>query len=84
MAFHMLSISFTGNEFFIQIMNTMQTRLEQAMFKALDKQKRPGDAIGKHEKIYLAVKRRDTDGAISALAEHMRMTESILREKMDD
>lgn len=84
MAFHMLSISFTGNEFFIQIMNTMQTRLEQAMFKALDKQKRPGDAIGEHEKIYLAVRRRDTDGAISALADHMRMTESILREKMDD
>ena len=84
MAFHMLSVSFTGNEFFIQIMNMMATRLEQAMFKALDKQKRPRDAIGEHEKIWLAVRRRDTDGAISALAEHMKMTESILREKMDD
>ena len=84
MQFHMLSVSFTGNEFFIQIMNMMATRLEQAMFKALDKQKRPRDAIGEHEKIWLAVRRRDTDGAISALAEHMKMTESILREKMDD
>lgn len=83
-SFHMLSVSFTGNEFFIQIMNMMQTRLEQAMFKALDKQKRPRDAIGEHEKIYLAVSRRDTDGAISALADHMRMTEFILKEKMDD
>lgn len=84
MQFHMLSVSFTGNEFFIQIMNMMATRLEQAMFKALDKQKRPRDAIGEHEKIWLAVRRRDTDGAISALAEHMKMTESILQEKMDD
>ena len=84
MQFHMLSVSFTGNEFFIQIMNMMATRLEQAMFKALDKQTRPRDAIGEHEKIWLAVRRHDTDGAISALAEHMKMTESILREKMDD
>ena len=84
MEFHMLSVSFTGNEFFIQIMNMMRTRLEQAIFNSLSKQKRTIAAIDEHEKIFSAVKRRDTDGAIMALVNHMNTTENILREMMTD
>ena len=84
MEFHMLSVSFTGNEFFIQIMSMMRTRLEQAMFSSLKKQLRPIAAIDEHEKIFSSVKLRDTDGAIRALVEHMNATEIILREMMAD
>ena len=84
MEFHMLSVSFTGNEFFIQIMSMMRTRLEQAMFSSLKKQLRPIAAIDEHEKIFSSVKLRDTDGAIRALVEHMNATEIILREMMTD
>ena len=84
MEFHMLSVSFTGNEFFIQIMNMMRTRLEQAMFSSLKKNLRPIAAIDEHEKIFSSVKLRDTDGAIRALVEHMNATEIILREMMTD
>ena len=84
MEFHMLGVSFTGNEFFIQIMSMMRTRLEQAMFSSLKKQMRPIAAIDEHERIFSAVKRRDTDGAIRALVEHMSTTENILREMMAD
>ena len=84
MEFHMLSVSFTGNEFFIQTMNMMRTRLEQASIQSLDRQQRPIAAISEHERIFSAVKRRDTDGAIRALVDHLNMTENILREKMTD
>ena len=84
MEFHMLSVSFTGNEFFIQTMNMMRTRLEQASIQSLDRQQRPIAAISEHERIFSAVKRRDTDGAIRALVEHLNMTENILREVMTD
>ena len=84
MEFHMFSVSFTGNEFFIQIMNMMRTRLEQAMFSSLNRHLRPIAAIDEHEKIFYAIKRRDTDGAIRALVEHMNTTENILREMMED
>lgn len=84
MEFHMLSVSFTGNEFFIQIMNMMRTRLEQAMFSSLKKNLRPIAAIDEHEKIFSSVKLRDTDGAIRALVEHMNATEIILCEMMTD
>ena len=84
MEFHMLGVSFTGNEFFIQIMSMMRTRLEQAMFSSLKKQLRPIAAIDEHERIFSAVKRRDTDGAIRALVDHMSTTENILREMMGD
>ena len=84
MEFHMLGVSFTGNEFFIQIMSMMRTRLEQAMFSSLKKQLRPIAAIDEHEKIFSSVKLRDTDGAIRALVEHMNATEIILREMMAD
>ena len=84
MEFHMLSVSFTGNEFFIQIMNMMRTRLEQAIVSSLKKQNRTIAAIDEHEKIFSAVNRHDTDGAIRALVNHMEATESILREMMDD
>lgn len=84
MEFHMLSVSFTGNEFFIQIMNMMRTRLEQAIVSSLKKQNRTLAAIDEHEKIFSAVKLRDTDGAIRALVDHLNMTENILREKMTD
>ena len=83
MEFHMLSVSFTGNEFFIQIMNMMRTRLEQAMFSSLREQFRPIAAIDEHEKIFSAVRRRDTDDAIRSLVEHMNITENILRDMMD-
>ena len=84
MEFHMLSVSFTGNEFFIQIMNMMRTRLEQAMFSSLNKQLRPIAAIDEHEKIFSAIRRCDTDTAIKSLVDHLDMTELILREMMDD
>lgn len=84
MEFHMLSVSFTGNEFFIQTMNMMRTRLEQASIQSLDRQQRPIAAISEHERIFSAVKRRDTDGAIRALVDHLNMTENILREVMTD
>ena len=84
MEFHMLSVSFTANEFFIQIMNMMRTRLEQAIVSSLKKQNRTIAAIDEHEKIFSAVNRHDTDGAIRALVNHMEATESILREMMDD
>ncbi len=84
MEFHMLSVSFTGNEFFIQIMNMMRTRLEQAIVSSLKKQNRTIAAIDEHEKIFSAVNRHDTDGAIRALVNHMEASESILREMMDD
>jgi len=84
MEFHMLSVAFTANEFFIQIMNTMRTRLEQAIVSSLKKQNRTIAAIDEHEKIFSAVKRHDTDGAIRALVEHMETTENILREMMTD
>lgn len=84
MEFHMLSVSFTGNEFFIQIMNMMRTRLEQAIVSSLKKQNRTLAAIDEHEKIFSAVKLRDTDGAIRALVDHMNTTEDILREVMTD
>ena len=84
MEFHMLGVSFTGNEFFIQIMSMMRTRLEQAMFSSLKKQMRPIAAIDEHERIFSSVKRRDTDGAIRALVDHMSTTENILREMMAD
>ena len=84
MEFHSLSIAFTGNEFFIKMMNMMRTRLEQAIFSSLNKQSRNLAAIDEHEKIFFAVKRRDTDGAIKAFVEHMNNTENILREMMDD
>lgn len=84
MEFHMLSVAFIANEFFIQIMNTMRTRLEQAIVSSLKKQNRTIAAIDEHEKIFSAVKRHDTDGAIRALVEHMETTENILREMMTD
>ena len=84
MEFHMLSVAFTANEFFIQIMNTMRTRLEQAIVSSLKKQNRTIAAIDEHEKIFSAVKRHDTDGAIRALVEHMETTENILWEMMTD
>lgn len=84
MEFHMLSVSFTGNEFFIQIMNMMRTRLEQAMISSLREQLRPIAAIDEHEKIFSAVRRRDTDDAIRSLVDHMIMTEDILREIIID
>ena len=84
MEFHSLSISFTGNEFFIRMMNIMRTRLEQAMFSSLTPQRRNIAAIDEHEKIFFAVRRRDTDGAIRAFVDHMITTENILREIMDD
>ncbi len=42
------------------------------------------DQIYEHEKIFSAVRRRDTDESIRALVEHMNMTENILREIMTD
>lgn len=84
MEFHMLSVSFTGNEFFIQVMNMMRTRLEQAIVSSLKKQNRTLAAIDEHEKIFSAVKLRDTDGSIRALVTHMEITENILREMMTD
>ena len=84
MEFHMLSVSFTGNEFFIQIMNMMRTRLEQAIVSSLKQKNRTIAAIDEHEKIFSAISRHDTDGAIRALVNHMDSTESILREMMDD
>lgn len=84
MEFHSLSISFTGNEFFIRMMNIMRTRLEQAMFSSLTPQRRNIAAIDEHEKIFFAVRRRDTDGAIRAFVDHMITTENILREILDD
>lgn len=66
------------------MMNMMRTRLEQAIFSSLNKQYRNLAAIDEHEKIFFAVKRRDTDGAIKAFVEHMNNTENILREMMDD
>ena len=84
MEFHMLSVSFTGNEFFIQIMNMMRTRLEQAIVSSLKKQNRTLAAIDEHEKIFSAVQRRDTDESIRALVDHMNTTEDILREVMTD
>ena len=65
-------------------MNMMRTRLEQAIVSSLKKQNRTIAAIDEHEKIFSAVNRHDTDGAIRALVNHMEATESILREMMDD
>lgn len=84
MEFHMLSVLFTGNEFFVQIMNMMRTRLEQAIFNSLNRQHRNLAAIAEHEKIFSAVKFRDTDSAVHALIAHMTTTENILRDMISD
>ncbi len=64
--------------------NFMRTQQEQAIVSSLKKQNRTLAAIDEHEKIFSAVKRRDTDGAIRALVDHMNMTENILHEMMAD
>ena len=84
MEFHMLSVMFTGNEFFIHIMRMMKARLEQAIVSSLKKINRPLVAIREHEEILNGLLNRDADAAVQALRKHMQVTENILSEMMSD
>ena len=83
MEFHMLGVSYTGNEFFIHVMRMMRTRMEQAIVSSLAHSDRQFVAVQEHEAIIAALRAGDSEGARHALERHMRRTEEILRGMME-
>lgn len=76
--FHAILVRFTGNKYFIRIIDQMRTRMEQATVHSLALKNRHIQALVEHQQILAYIHQGNLTEAERAYEEHMNMTVKIL------
>ena len=77
--FHGIIVRFTGNRYFIRLVDQMRTRMEQATVNSLTLKNRQLEALQEHINVFECICSGDTQKADAAFRTHMDLTVRTLR-----
>lgn len=77
--FHGLIVDFTKNEYFINTIMMLRSRIEKAIVNSLKQGERMRIAIKEHEALFERIKSGDENGAYLSFERHMQNTIEIMR-----
>lgn len=76
--FHFGIINYTNNEYFVNTIQILRSRIERVIFKSLQKDLRMADAINEHQELFECIKNGDEHGAFTSFQKHMQNTEELM------
>jgi GntR family transcriptional repressor for pyruvate dehydrogenase complex len=80
MNFHLAIAKASHNNLFSFILQTIRPLIEEMIESTLKHNHHPEQSMKYHEKIYLAIKKRDVDAAVNAMKNHLQAGESVSNE----
>ncbi|WP_199883784.1 GntR family transcriptional regulator [Anaerosinus massiliensis] len=77
--FHGLIVDFTKNEYFINMIHMLRSRIEKAIVNSLKQGERMRIAIKEHEALFETIKSGDEDRAYASFERHMQNTIEVMK-----
>jgi GntR family transcriptional regulator, transcriptional repressor for pyruvate dehydrogenase complex len=80
--FHYAIAQASGNSVVLKVMDVVMDLLRETRSRSLQSEGRPQKSLAGHKKILSAIKRRDGEGAESAMRQHIRDVEQMVSNKL--